>query len=164
MRDSSVTIASGAAPQPSADPDGQTADDMHLRHLAHASGALPRPSPPALVIAAAVGLLIAVMRLPRVEVQGNSMRPTLLPGDRLVVVPLPARPGRLVVVGDPRHPTRRLVKRVAGADPDGLDVRGDNPGASTDSRHFGPIPPALVHGRPAYRYAPADTAGWVWRA
>jgi hypothetical protein len=36
---------------------------------------------------------------------------------------------------------------------------GDNEKHSTDSRHFGPVPPALVRGKAVYRYAPPTRAG-----
>jgi mitochondrial inner membrane protease subunit 1 len=116
---------------------------------------------------AALALLAAaaVAALPRTVVEGRSMVPTLLPGDRLVVLPLPPAAGRLLVVRDPRAPARLLVKRCARVLPDGsVDVRGDAPDGSTDSRHFGPVPRRLVVGRPVHRYEPAARAGWVWRA
>lgn len=91
------------------------------------------------------------------------MRPALRPGDRLVVVPQLVSVGALVCVRDPRRPSRLLVKRVVAVGPDGVEVAGDNPSASTDSRHFGPVERSLVVGRPVYRYAPPDRAGWlVW--
>lgn len=96
----------------------------------------------------------------RVEVAGDSMRPALEPGDRVVAVRARrARPGDVVVVRDPRHPARLLVKRVAEKGPGGVVVLGDNPAASTDSRAFGPV--TGIWGRARYRYAPADRAGWL---
>ncbi|MDP9074743.1 MAG: S26 family signal peptidase, partial [Actinomycetota bacterium] len=55
------------------------------------------------------------------------------------------------------------VKRVAAVDSDRgmLSLLGDNPGASTDSRTFGPVPRHAVIGRVAFRYAPAERAGPV---
>ncbi len=86
------------------------------------------------------------------------MWPTLLAGDRLLVVRgLRPRPGRLIVVADPRQPTRLLVKRVAATTAGGVTVLGDNPAASTDSRSFGPV--QRVRGRPLYRYHPSERAG-----
>ncbi len=105
----------------------------------------------------------------RVTVHGQSMVPGLLPGDRLLVVPVRRlRPGQVVAVPDPRHPARLLVKRVAAVDRSGarVTVLGDNPPASTDSRDFGPVPRASVVGRAVYRYAPAGRAGRLpaaWR-
>ena len=96
------------------------------------------------------------------------MRPTLLPGDRLVVVRpwrRRLRPGDVVALRDPRQPARLMVKRVAAVDraTGDLTVAGDDPAASTDSRHFGPVPSALVRGRVVYRYAPPERAGAMLR-
>ncbi|MEO7119034.1 MAG: nickel-type superoxide dismutase maturation protease [Candidatus Limnocylindrales bacterium] len=98
---------------------------------------------------------------------GMSMAPTLLPGDWLLVDPdafRSRRPagGDLVVVPDPREPSRELVKRVATVDVDGRStVRGDAPGASTDSRTFGPLDPATFLGQPWFRYWPLRRLGRV---
>jgi nickel-type superoxide dismutase maturation protease len=110
--------------------------------------------------AAAVWVL---RRVGRVEVDGESMVPTLLPGDRLVVVRgLRPRAGDLVTVADPRAPQRVVVKRVAAVAGGSLStvvVRGDNPAASTDSRTFGPVPARSVRGRVVYRYFPERRRG-----
>jgi nickel-type superoxide dismutase maturation protease len=88
------------------------------------------------------------------------MLPTLVPGDRVLVVsgigPLRTgiRPGDLVALGDPRRPDRVMVKRVTGVEGRRIVVRGDNEAASTDSRHFGPVDAAAVVGRVVYRYHP----------
>ena len=107
---------------------------------------------------AGVTLGLAIFLFRRVEVHGDSMRPTLLPGDRLLVVRRRrAGPGDLVVVTDPRRTDRLMVKRVASVDRRGWTVHGDNPPASTDSRSLGPLP--RVEGRPLYRYHPAERTG-----
>jgi hypothetical protein len=64
---------------------------------------------------------------------------------------------------DPRHPADAtlLVKRVAAVTPGGVEVRGDNPAASTDSRTFGPVPRALLAGPVLYRYWPRERAGRI---
>ena len=111
--------------------------------------------------AAALAAVVAVSRLERVVVHGASMRPALEPGDRLVVVRgLRPRPGDVVAAADPRAPERVLVKRVAAVGPGG-DVRltGDDPAASTDSRHFGLVDASLVRGRAVWRYLPAERRG-----
>jgi nickel-type superoxide dismutase maturation protease len=88
------------------------------------------------------------------------MRPTLEPGDRLLVLRRAVRAGDLVAVVDPRLPSRLMVKRVVAVDVDGsVTVAGDDPPASTDSRHFGRVPRDLVRGRVVYRYAPTARAG-----
>src|SRR5581483_755482 len=101
--------------------------------------------------------------LRRVQVHGESMRPGLEPGDRLLVVSLPwrrPRPGDVVALVDPRGGDRVLVKRVAAVDSERrLTVVGDNPLASTDSRHFGPVDDRLVLGRAVYRYWPEPRRG-----
>ena len=112
---------------------------------------------------------LGVNQLPvrRLEVTGESMVPTLRPGDRVLLVrglgPLrPAiRVGDLVALADPRLPARTMIKRVAGLEGTRLVVRGDNDAASTDSRHFGPVDPAAVRGCVVYRYHPEHRRGWL---
>ena len=122
---------------------------------------------------AAVAVAGACRAFRRVEVEGASMVPTLAPGDRLLVVRrrhVPG-PGALVAVADPRPapgapggPRRLLIKRLTSVTPTGwLVVQGDAPGASTDSREFGPVPPGLLVGEAVYRYAPLAHSGWLRR-
>ncbi len=114
----------------------------------------------AAVAAGAIGL--GLVR--RVEVTGASMRPTLEPGDRLLVLAWRrVRAGDLVALADPREPARTLVKRVGRVDDATLTVLGDDPVASTDSRSFGPVPRGTVLGRAVYRYAPGERAGPIKR-
>ena len=117
--------------------------------------------------AAAVGAVagaVALRVVRRVEVTGASMRPTLEPGDRLLVLAgRRIRAGDLVALADPREPARTLVKRVGRVNEAGLTVLGDDPGASTDSRSFGPVPRRTVLGRAVYRYAPGGRAGPIKR-
>lgn len=100
----------------------------------------------------------------RVVVGGPSMRPTLQPGDRLLVVRRRRyRPGDIVAVVDPRDPARTVVKRVAAVHDRGAaySVLGDDLGASTDSRVFGPVPAGAVVGRAVYRYWPDARRGML---
>lgn len=117
-------------------------------------------------VAAALGWallgLLRVAGVRRLVVEGRSMTPTLLPGDRLLVVPAPRpRVGDLVVVPDPRHDPRLLVKRVVAIRSGTVELRGDNPDASTDSRDFGGVPMGMVRGRVVRRYAPPHRRGRV---
>ncbi len=75
----------------------------------------------------------------RVAIVGDSMRPTLDDGDEVIALRpwRPVRRGDLVVLVDPREPRRWLVKRVGERRGARLDLRGDNPDRSTDSRDFG---------------------------
>ena len=100
--------------------------------------------------------------LRRVEVHGDSMRPGLEEGDRLLVLGWGhPRPGDVVAVVDPRDAERVLVKRLTSVDPGDkrVTVAGDNPAASTDSRTFGPVDADLVLGRVIYRYWPEGRRG-----
>jgi nickel-type superoxide dismutase maturation protease len=114
------------------------------------------------VAAAAAWAVMRLFRVSRLEVTGPSMRPTLEPGDRVLVTQSRrARPGDLVVVRDPRAPSRLVVKRVVAASDAGLTVRGDNAVWSTDSRRFGPVPTSSVRGRVVYRYHPPHRRGRI---
>jgi nickel-type superoxide dismutase maturation protease len=116
--------------------------------------------------AVAVGTVVFLgvwrWRPTRLEVVGDSMLPTLLPGDRLLVVARRPRRGDLVAVPDPREHSRLLIKRVVDVSAaGGVVVRGDNPAASTDSRDFGPVPASSVAGVAVYRYGPPARVGWL---
>ena len=78
----------------------------------------------------------------RVTVEGNSMAPTYQPGERLTALRRwrRVRPGDVVVVRDPSIPTGWMLKRCVAREGSLLDLRGDNAGASTDSRDFGLVP------------------------
>jgi len=78
----------------------------------------------------------------RVTVEGTSMAPTYLPGERLTAFRRWRRvhEGDVVVVRDPRNPSRWLLKRCVERVGSLLDLRGDNAQASTDSRDFGLVP------------------------
>jgi len=103
----------------------------------------------------------------RVAVAGRSMEPAIADGDWLLVDPEawrggPPEPGALVLLADPRAPERLLVKRVHAVLPDAtLDLRGDAPDRSTDSRHFGPVPVDALLGRPWLRIHPLRRVGRI---
>jgi signal peptidase I len=113
------------------------------------------------------------LRPERVAVDGESMSPALLPGDRLLLLRRRVRRGDVVAFAHPRLPGITAVKRVAGVPGDRVDsvarsaldagdgyvLLGDNPAASTDSRQFGAVPSAALRGRAVYRYAPPGRRG-----
>jgi nickel-type superoxide dismutase maturation protease len=90
----------------------------------------------------------------RVAVAERSMEPTLRPGDWLLVLRTGrVRPGQLVVAWHPSRPTLLLVKRALRREPGGWWLQSDSPnGFASDSRAFGPVPPALIQGRVLLRY------------
>ena len=77
------------------------------------------------------------------RVSGDSMRPTLLPGDLLLIrYGATPRIGRCAIV---RLPGRGVaVKRVTGREDSGWWVERDNPRAGVDSWLVGAIPDADV--------------------
>jgi len=96
------------------------------------------------------------------------MAPTLLPGDRLIVesrtyARRPPRIGEVVLAADPREPGRELIKRVASVDTalGEVELLGDAPGESTDSRAFGRVPLAAIRWRASIRYWPPGRAGQI---
>ncbi|CAN5920291.1 hypothetical protein BH23ACT10_BH23ACT10_05360 [soil metagenome] len=116
------------------------------------------------VVAAAVAAG-ARHSLRHVVVAGSSMQPAVAPGDRLLLLALRGRPrvGDLVIASDPRARDRVLLKRAHAVTVEGVDVRGDNPDASTDSRAFGMLPVATVRRCVGWRYAPAGRLAYVGR-
>lgn len=114
--------------------------------------------------AAAITAGVGLSRPFRVEVAGESMTPTLRPGDWLLATRTGRiRRGSVVVL---RHPGRSLdlVKRVRAVPGDEVDGRilgpdeyvvvGDNEFASTDGRRFGPVPREAIEGVVRFRYHP----------
>ena len=79
-------------------------------------------------------------RLGTVAVAGDSMAPTYLAGDWLVVFWGGAfRKGQVVLVERENQPGVFLLKRVVGPLEAKIWVEGDNKMESTDSRHWGAI-------------------------
>ena len=129
------------------------------------------------LISAVPGLyaLVAFACARRVHLDGISMSPTLLSGERALFDRLayqrdrPAR-GDIVLVRHPANPDLRMVKRITAVpgditrDDTVLErgeywVEGDNAGASTDSRAFGPVGRQLLLARAWLIYWPYEN----WR-
>jgi len=71
------------------------------------------------------------------RVAGDSMLPTYRPGDTLLGLRwFTPRAGQVVVAAWAGRP---IIKRITAIDSSAITLTGDNPSASTDSRHFGPI-------------------------
>lgn len=105
---------------------------------AHGSGAAEQRIPPTRTpvgrVPAAAGALatvwVGLLALNRASrrVTGDSMRPTLAPGDVVLVLPLRSgrlRRGDVIVIRDPRDPARETVKRIVGLSGDHIAMRGD---------------------------------------
>ena len=85
-------------------------------------------------------VLWVLQRRRRYRVEGGSMAPTLDAGDYVLADPRGRITTGAIVVA--RHPIEEgvvIVKRVAAITPEGLDLRGDAPADSTDSRTWGPL-------------------------
>lgn len=85
----------------------------------------------------------------RFTVYGNSMLPTLKPGQDVLVFNwayLFSQPkiGDMVVI---KHDGRKMIKRVQNISDQELFVEGDNKKESTDSRNFGPIDKSEIVGK-----------------
>ncbi len=120
-----------------------------------------------IVLAGVAGWIAWKLTAPRrMVIEGYSMSPLLLPGDRVLSVRCSRmRPGDVVAARDPRAPSRVIVKRVAVVERDGgLYLIGDNPPASTDSRTFGALPRRFVIGRVTRCYSPPERARRIKRA
>jgi nickel-type superoxide dismutase maturation protease len=98
-------------------------------------------------------ILWLLRRRMRVRITGESMQPTLLPGD-IVLVDTHAYDNTLPTVSDillARHPYQKdliIIKRVVDLTPEGrLVLYSDNLRAGSDSRQLGTISMQRVIGR-----------------
>ncbi|QQG43004.1 MAG: S26 family signal peptidase [Candidatus Daviesbacteria bacterium] len=76
--------------------------------------------------------------LKRFTVLGNSMLPTLKPGQDILIFSWFINPkaGDIVAI---KMGGKEIIKRIQSLDDRLIFVMGDNEKMSTDSRHFGPI-------------------------
>ena len=87
-----------------------------------------------------------------VRVRGASMRPTLAPGDYLILTKARALRAGFVVLVD--HPEMGIiVKRVKSVSDKSVSLEGDGPG-STSSEDIGAVPINLVRGRARWAVTP----------
>lgn len=106
--------------------------------------------PLTLVLVVLIGLLYVVFRPVRVD--GPSMEPVLLSGDRVLVQPgygFPRR-GDVVVVTDEPRPGEDLIKRVVGVAGDTVEVRDDVAIVNGENEAYG-FPVTLAAGTRPYR-------------
>ena len=115
-----------------------------------------------------VSLVLVARRSARFVVDGESMLPALRPGDYVLATAPPTWvdapwQGWVVVARRPDRPELELIKRVTGPAGPGnsLNVYGDNPRSSTDSRSFGPVPRTDLIGVVWLRYWPPTRIGLV---
>ncbi len=81
----------------------------------------------------------ALLSWQRVRVLGNSMTPTLLPGDWVLVRHGAAvRPGAIVLARFRSRPDLPVIKRAVAESDGGWLLASDNPEAGSDSRQYGP--------------------------
>jgi nickel-type superoxide dismutase maturation protease len=88
-----------------------------------------------------------------VRVSGTSMRPTL-DEDDVVMITARFRPavGDIVLVEHPYKKSVSMLKRVASIAENGrVELRGDNPDESTDSRTFGSVSLEYIKGKAVCR-------------
>lgn len=78
------------------------------------------------------------------------MLPALRTGQIIIATPwVRLSPGKIIVA---IVEGREVIKRVKAVTGGGVIVEGDNPSASTDSRHFGPVDPRSVRGVVVWPY------------
>lgn len=102
-------------------------------------------------------LLLLLRRRKRLKVTGRSMQPLLQPGDEITIDPFSYRQslpqvGDVVVVVHPHRAKLIVVKRITAIDGGKYFLTGDNPKASTDSRHWGFIEVENILGKVTSRF------------
>lgn len=88
-------------------------------------------------------------------VEGDSMAPTIVNGDSVLVNPhSPIETGDIVAADHPFKKSVKLIKRVESIDrlTGRIELHGDNPDSSTDSRSFGAISKRDIAGKVVCRF------------
>ena len=102
--------------------------------------------------------LLLVGRRKRFKVVGRSMLPLLQPEEEILIDPYAYQKQKpqindVILTNHPGDTQLKIVKRVAGVAVDGsYFLIGDNPTASTDSRHWGRIDRQKIIGRVTNRF------------
>jgi nickel-type superoxide dismutase maturation protease len=119
------------------------------------------------LVAAGVAWACLRWKPSRVLIEGESMAPTLVPGDWALTIPLRhPKVGDVVVVEHPGRPGYEMVKRLTAGPGDHVGdrtldaeawwVEGDLAAASTDSRQFGPVRSDGLRGKVVLIYWPRE--------
>ncbi len=79
------------------------------------------------------------------------MKPNIQSGDLIIYSTgaqeiIKVLKGSIVVLNNPLNPSSLIVKRIHDINSRGIEIRGDNPSSSIDSRQFGLINPESIIG------------------
>ncbi len=98
-------------------------------------------------------LRLFVGQLQGFEIEGDSMHPTFKTGDRVLIDDRSMlHIGDIVVAHHPFKASVKIVKRIESLEKDGsLNLIGDNPNESSDSRGFGSVKRDDVIGKVVFR-------------
>ena len=110
-------------------------------------------------------MLLALGRRRHCRIDGKSMMPTLYTGDIVIFRPLTSRDeplhnGCIVVLDHPLKERTLIVKRIHKVLSKGIELRGDNEQASTDSRQFGLVRNAQIKGIVEYVFPGGSNYLW----
>ncbi|MCC0175745.1 nickel-type superoxide dismutase maturation protease [Waterburya agarophytonicola K14] len=103
--------------------------------------------------------LLLIRRRRRLKVVGESMLPFLKPGEEILINPYAyckSQPqiNDVVVLNHPRDQKITIVKRITNIAIDGnYFLKGDNPAASKDSRHWGTVRQRAILAKVTSRFA-----------
>ncbi len=102
--------------------------------------------------------LLLIGKRKRFKVVGQSMLPLLQQGEEILINPdayckLQPQINDVVLINHPHNTQLTIVKRITEVAIDGsYFLAGDNPEASTDSRHWGTVDPEKIIGKVTNRF------------